>query len=311
MSQTTFSGPVISHAGFIGGLGARPAGKVFFVNANSGAAARNFERPWFDVDGQRVFSTIQEAIDTCVSSRGDIIWVARGGHEVTETVAFNKTGISVIIQGWGMSPYAQGEYNAIYAATSFTDGPVATITAPCYIYGLGFASRDTGATFWSGAAALIGGLGTAGPFGVHLHACRFPKWGYDNRIGLAIEGSSNCLIEECDFEGAFASGIYVQGACGHLTLRHNHFALMTNAITHGAFSDAGVNTQMFYGPGNVTVSPTKFLNTNGGAGLGTIFGNFFGTAHGASTYDLSVTNMESAGWHCVGNEYKTENPGPT
>ncbi len=293
------------------GLGA-PGGKVFFVNSNTGSAARNRERPWFnEIDGETGFDNLQAAIDACVDSRGDVIYVARGSETVTETVAFNKLGISVIGQTWGMNPYARGEYTALVADAGFTDGPVATITASCFIYGMGFASRDAGALFFSGAAALIGVPAAIGPFGVHMKACRFPKWGLTNRIGLSIEGSSNTLIEECDFEGAFASGIYIQGTAGHIQIRNNHFCLMTNAITFGEFSDVGVNSQLLMGPGNVTVSPTKFLNTNNKDGLGTVYGNFFGTAHGASTFDVDVTNMETGGWSCVGNEYKTENPGPT
>ena len=254
---------------------------------------------------------LQDAIDKTVSGRGDVIYVGAGGAEVTETVSFNKSGISVIAGHYGMSRRAMGEYHSIYAASTFTDGPVATITAPCYIDGLAFASRDTGATFWSGAAALIGGLGTAGPYGVHMNNCRFPKWGLDNRIGLAIEGSSNVEISNCGFEGAFASGIYVQGACGHLWLHDNDFSLATYAVTHGAFSDAGVNTQMKYGPGNVTIGPTKFLESGSNAVLGSIYGNFFGTAVGTSTNDLNVADMETLGLTCVGNEYATEGPGPT
>lgn len=254
--------------------------------------------------------TWQGAIDACVADKGDVIVALNAGKEVTEAVNFNKAGIRVTTMDYGLSPMPAGEYTSIYASAAFTDGPVANITAPCRIEGLAFASRDTGATFWSGAAALIGGLGTAGPYGVHLKRCRFPKWGLDNRIGVSIEGSSNCLVDRCDFEGAFDSGIYVQGACGHLQIKKCHFALPTYAITFGAFSDAGVNTQFLLGPGNVTVQPTKFLSGTANTGKGTIFGNYFATAVGAATFDQTLANVETAGWHCVDNGYKAEDPGP-
>jgi hypothetical protein len=237
--------------------------------------------------------------------------LVKRSETVSSTVTANKTGIHIIGCDLGMNPLSMGEYQALLAASTFTDGPVLTVTSPCRIRGMGFASRDTGATFYSGAAVLIGGLATALPFGVHMEYCRFPKWGLDNRIGLSIEGSSNVLIDLCDFEGAFASGIYVQGACGHLQIARSRFNLCTYSITHGDFSDAGVNTQLFYGPGNVTVSPTKFLDSNSKACKGTMFGNYFGTAVGTGTNDVNVADLETAGMACVGNEYATEDPGPT
>ncbi len=248
---------------------------------------------------------LEAAITAAVGGNGDLILLPRGGIEVSSSIAFNKSGVRVIAEDDGMAPYARGEFNGIFSALSFTDGPAATITAPCSIEGVAFVSRDTGATFFSGAACLIGGLATALPFGVHLKNCRFPKWGLDNRTGLAIEGSSNVLIEDSDFEGAFGAGIYVQGACGHLTVRNNHFNLCTYAIEHGTFSDAGVNTQFFYGPGNVTVGPTKGVKSNSSAALVTIFGNYWATPVN-STHDQSIDNMESDGYICAGNYYADE-----
>ena len=130
---------------------------------------------------------LQDAIDRTVDNRGDVIYVGQGGAPVTETVTFNKSGISVIAANFGIAPRASGEFHAIYAAAAFTDGPVATITAPCFIHGMGFASRDTGALFFDGAAVLVGGA-AAGAFGVHMKYCRFPKWGLANRIGLSFAG---------------------------------------------------------------------------------------------------------------------------
>jgi len=284
-----------------------PGGRVFYVNTNTAGAARNADRPWYVADETICFATLQAAIDACVSSRGDIIYVARGGYEVSATINVNKTGISIIGQTFGMPHESRGEYCSIYAAAAFTDGPVLTITDGCYISGLGFASRDVDATFFGGAAVLIGGA-AAGAYGVHMQYCRFPKWGFTNRIGLSIAGgaaTSNCCIEDCEFEGAFESGIYVQGAVGHITLRRNTFALCTYAITHGDFTDDGVNTQMLYGPGNVTVSPTRGIDTNSKACLGTVFGNYWGTAE-VATHDLSVDNTEVLGLKCVGNYYGDE-----
>lgn len=297
---THFSGQVIS--GNAGGVGGAPGGKTFYVNPGGGGAD-DIDVPWFLVDEVSCFSTLQGAIDTCVSSRGDVIYVKRGGETVTSTVNFNKTGISVIGQMWGMNPFARGEFAALLAATSFTDGPVATITSPCFIYGLGFASRDTGTTFFSGAAALIGGLATASPFGVHMKACRFPKWALDNRIGLAIEGSSDCLIEECDFEGVgndFDSGIYIQGGLQNLVIRNNHFRDCTYAVTMGAFAGGGPHFML--GPGNVC-EDSKLLDSGGNTATGIVFGNYLETATNATSYDATVGTLQGQGIQFSGNNY--------
>jgi len=288
-----------------------PGGRVFYVNNNTAGAARNADRPWYTADASVCFDNLPDAITACVAERGDSIYVARGGYETDATINVNKAGISIIGQTFGLPHESRGEYCSIYAAGTLTDAPVLRITEPCLIQGLGFISRDVGATYFYGAAVMIGG-NTQGAFGVHMRYCRFPKWGLDNRIGLSISGGgsatvSNCCIEDCEFEGAFASGIYIQGATGHITLRRNTFALCTYAITHGEFSDVGVNTQMMYGPGNVTVAPTKAIDTNSKACLGTIFGNYWATAvAGTATHDISIDDTETLGLKCVGNYYADE-----
>lgn len=246
--------------------------------------------------------TLQNAIDETVAGKGDIIVTLSGGHTVTETVAFNKSGIAVVALNRGLNPYVQGEFSSILADATFTDGPVATITAPCTIIGIGFAGRDTGATFYSGAACLIGGEATADPFGVHMKYCRFPKWGLDNRIGLAIEGSSDCLIEECTFEGvggAFDAGIYVQGATQNLEIRNNRFRQCTAAVQFGAF--AGGGPHIMYGPDNV-VEDGLVLDSQANAATGIVFGNYSELAAGSS-YDDSVATLQGQGIQFSGNNY--------
>lgn len=255
----------------------------------------------FTVDPS-ISGSLQTAIDASVSGNGDIIVVQRGEHSVTSTVNFNKSGIMVIRADYGVSPLAKGEYNPILADASFTDGPVATITKPCYIEGFAFASRDTGSTFYSGAALLIGGQATADPFGVHIRGCRFPKWGLDNRIGIAIEGSSDCLIEDCSFEGvgsALESGIYVQGATQNLTIRRNHFHSCTYAVTFGAFAGGGPHIVI---QENV-LEESKLLDAGGNAATGHVLGNWSEEATDTGTYDDTVTNEKSLGLDFSGNHY--------
>lgn len=248
--------------------------------------------------------TLQNAIDECVANRGDVIVWVGGGHEVTTPVLFNKAGITLIGSNRGYNRLAAGEGHAIYAAASLTDEPAAQITESCKIIEIGFASRDTGAQFFSGAGCLIGGEADATPFGVHMLNCRFPKWNLDNRTGLAIEGSSDCLIEECSFEGVganFDMGIYVQGAIQNLEVKACRFRQCTYAIEHGSMT--GGNGPHFFYHGNFC-EDSKMLNSNGLAALGLVADNFYETAKATTgTYDAAVDTLIGQGINFSGNHY--------
>lgn len=246
--------------------------------------------------------TLQNAIDACTANKGDIIIWVGGGHEVTATVDFDCAGITLIGSNRGFNRLAAGEGHAIYAGSNFTDGPVAQITEPCRIIEIGFASRDAGALFFSGAACLIGGEADATPFGVHMLNCRFPKWNLTNRIGLAIEGSSNVLVEECDFEGvgsAFAAGIYMQGAMQNLEVKACRFRQCTAAIKCGAFAGGGPHALIHQ---NI-VEDGKLLDTDGNAGTGLITNNFLETATDTASFDRNVATLQGVGWQISGNQY--------
>ena len=246
--------------------------------------------------------TVQAAIDLCESGRGDLVLVAEGGYVVTQTVSFNKAGITVAALGFGINPGVQGEFFAILANASFTDGPVATVTSPCRILGMGFASRDTGSLFFAGAAMLIGGLATASPFGVHVLGCRFPKWGLDNRIGIAVEGSSDILIEGCTFEGVssdFEMGIYVQGATQNITIRRNDFRQCEYAVEYGAFAGGGPHALIHE---NIC-EDSKLLNSNGNTAPTHVAGNWLETATDAASYDATVATLQGQGIQFSDNHY--------
>ncbi len=257
---------------------------------------------------------LQAAIDASVAGNGDHIFVERGGHTVTSTINFNKSGISVFAVDDGLAPLARGEFNPILSDASFTDGPAATITAPCHIRGMGFASRDTGATFFSGAACLIGGLATAAPFGVWLESCRFPKWALDNRYGLAIEGSSDCLVDRCGFEGVgsdFEGGIYMQGATANLEIADCRFTDCDYAMVFGTITGGGPGPDLDFHGNRVLGADSKGINTNAQTGRGIIWNNYFNTDQGASTFDRTTDQLDTQGFQLIGNYYKDESTGPT
>lgn len=295
-----------------------PGGRLFLVNTNTASAARNADRPWFNVaqsagrtvpstGGITVFDDLQEAIDACVDSRGDRIVIARGYVAVTETLAFNKTGITVMAQDFGGYRPAMGEYTAIVSADTFTDGPAATITAPCTIVGLGFVGRDTGTSFWEGASCLIGGLATAAPYGVHLYQCRLPTWNYGTQFGISIEGSSDCMVEECLFEGVttdLVAGIYLQGAAQNIKIHRNTFADCDYALELGAFAGGGPYLDFAFN--TVLGADSKGVNTNANTAIGNIRKNDFNTATDTGTYDRTVDQLDDQGLQCIGNSYKDD-----
>lgn len=243
-----------------------------------------------------------DAIDQAVSGNGDVIVLDTGAVDVTDTIEFNKSRLTVISAFAGVNPLVAGEYTSLLANASFTDGPVAKVTAPTRFIGVGFVSRDVGATFFDGAALLLGGDGDANPFGVHLLGCRFPKWGLDNRIGVAIEGSTDVLIEECSFEGvgsALEAGIYVQGACQNLTIRRNQFRQCTAAIQAGAFAGGGPH---LLAHDNI-VEDGKLFDSQGNSGTGLFANNFLETATDTGSYDRAVATLQGDGWQFSGNHY--------
>lgn len=241
------------------------------------------------------------AILQAVAGNGDVILIPRGGIEVSSTVVFAKSGLRVIAVDDGMNPLIRGEFNGIFSAAGFTDGPAVQVTAPTSFDGIAFVSRDTGALFFSGAALLLGGVGDANPFGVHLNNCRFPKWGLDNRIGIGIDGSSDCLIENCTFEGGgadFDSGIYLQGASQNIVIRNNIFRQCTSALVCGAFAGGGPHLLF----ARNYVEDGKLVDTAGNTGNGLIAGNYSELSAGNS-YDAAVATLQGRGWQLSGNHY--------
>ncbi len=246
--------------------------------------------------------SLQDAIDETVAGNGDVIICKPGAFDITTTVLFNKAGIRVMASGPTRNPLVRGEYHALLSNASFTDGPVAKISAPCVIEGMGFVSRDNGGLFFAGAALLIGGDADANPFGVQILGCRFPKWGLDNRIGIGIEGSSDVLVEDCTFEGVTSdleSGIYVQGATQNLVIRRNLFRSCTYAITHGVFAGGGPHGMYQEN----TLEDSKLLEAQGNAATGIVAGNWLETATNATSYDDTVGALQALGIQFAGNHY--------
>ena len=253
--------------------------------------------------GDRVgkpLKTMQAAINKCVAGRGDVILRFPGGEEISTTVAFNKSGITVRCVDYGCQPMAHGETHSMYSAATHTDEPVAIITERCVIDGMGFVSRDSNTLFYGGAALLIGGEADAGPFGVHILNCRFPKWGLDNSKGIAIEGASDTRIEGCGFEGVgsdFTVGIYAQGAVENLDIIGNTFRDCTTAIVFGAFAGGGPDAVIAHNK----FFKVAFSSPNAAPAL--ICDNWLMTATDGTSYTLTVDQCNALGVQFADNHY--------
>jgi len=296
---TTFKGPVFSGGGFVGGgISGAPAGKTFYVNTNT-SGARNSDRPWYDVDGTTVFLTHQAAIDACVDDRGDIIYVARSYAAVSTPVLFNKAGITMVGQDYGMPGLEKGEYFTIDNTTG--GAPAATISKPCAIYGLGFHTAWTGGT----SSNILCDWASGWPGWLHMAHCRIMNWGTATVYGINFEAGANCVVEKNTFEGTagqkFTAGIAFGGSPTNNpiqdTVEDNRFRDCTYAIEH---KDGTPQNFLYH---NNKVIDGKLLNSKSAAADGLVSGNWLETATDTGSYDVSVATMQGNGLNFSGNNY--------
>ncbi len=272
--------------------------KEFFVDSGNG----DDDNP--GVTPRKAKKSSQAAINLCVAGRGDTITRLPGGEAVTTPVLFNKSGITYRAVNYGANPQAKGEIFSIYNTTA--DEFAGIITERCKIEGIGFASEDSRATFFYGAALMVGNTpDDALPFGVHIKNCRFPKWGMDNRIGLALQGPTDILVEGCSFEGVggdLEAGIYLQGAAQNVNIFNNIFRECTYAIEFGAFAGGGPECII---KGNI-MQDSKFLSVPAaGALTGSLLDNWSPYATDGTTYSDTVNALQALGLVFSGNHYAT------
>ena len=145
-------------------------GRIFYVDEDSTGAMTGSDS-YGGLSPDDSFGTLQAAIDACTNDYGDLIICKAATQTVTEAVAFNKKGITVMAEPIGYPDIAKGERFMIYG--SHTDGPAGIITAPCKIIGMGFCGSEA-----AGGSLEING--TTGGFGggnfVQLYNVRFSHW---------------------------------------------------------------------------------------------------------------------------------------
>lgn len=257
-----------------------------------------------------VFTSLQAAIDECVADRGDLIIVGRGSHSVSTMVDINKRGITIAAANFGMPPGMSGETFTVNAASTLTSGPVATITDPCHIIGLGFAGRDLASSSLLIDCEESGGY--SGGF-IHLESCRFSCWYGAIDYGIKMIGGAGNFIDRCYFDGLFggfdvgAIGCFndVGGqACAHLRIEGCKFSSVGSgkaAIVHAAGSvPANVlykSNTMDSGWGSLGV----FLDNNNVASTGMACDNWLG---GLANQGAAFTNMTNSTLKYADNHYE-------
>ena len=274
-------------------------GKVFYVNPATGGAD-DYDTQFPDIDGITCFSTHQGAIDACVSNRGDLIIVKRGYEAVTTPVLFNKAGITMVAQGFGMPPREQGEYFCIDCSS----GPAAILSLPCHIKGLGFHTSDTGT---KSCNMRVDGDTSGWPGWYHIEDCRFPNWGTATEYGINFEGGANSLVSSCTFEGTsggqkFAAGIAYGGGSSTNPIQNEvdncRFRSCDYAIEH---VDGSPQKFLYH---SSFVVDGKRLNSNGALGDGNLCNWYLETAATATASDdVSIADLKTGGINCSGNHY--------
>ena len=275
-------------------------GSTFYVDYTNGDDDNNGERP------QTAFKSSQAAIDACTDNYGDVIIRLPGTETVTTSVLFNKKGIvyKALDVGYG---FGKGERFVIYG--THTDGPAATISAPCRIEGIGFCGSQA-----AGASLLVDGStgGFSGGNFWELSNCRFSHWGIAKAYCLLNQGGSDGLIEKCMFDGytgytTAAIGLDDSGANGVLALRiiDNEFVNIGAGKYCIQLVDSAVHFRMSRIQGNVNVGSAKFANFNGATGDGftIVCDNYTGAATDTGSYNTAVATLQAAGFQFSNNHY--------
>ena len=262
--------------------------------------------------------TLQAAIDLTVADRGDLIIRMRGYDAPATTVNFNKQGITVMAESFGMNKRAQGEFFATDPASS--TGPAARITKGCTILGLGFFGVQASGDNFTAAVILDGSGGDTDAYGTHFVDCRFGNWNRASvNYGIYNQGAGNCRVEHSHFVGGDAqvldAGILLDnhitaggGRPCELDIHECYFEDCTYAIEQVAGSPTkrslwDRNHMGWNVPGAAEV---RFIH-QGSASTCTVQVQGNWNSKGISdAYSHSIGDMETAGFRLSGNYYKAD-----
>lgn len=307
MGATHLSGPLFVDGGIASGQGPLIAGKTFFVNPAAGGTD-DVDSPFPEVDEALCFSTLQGAIDACVADRGDWIWVKRGSESISTMLDINKRGITIAAANFGMPMGMAAEAFTCYSASTLTSGPVATITDPCRIIGIGFAGRDT--TTESLLIDCEESGGYSGGF-TELIGVRISCWYGAMTYGIKQIGGAGNHFVNCYFDGLFggfgtaAIGFFndTGGQAPAHTLVEDCFfeSVATYAIAHAVGS---LPVNFVYRKNHLIAgwaAQGKFLNNNSVTAYGQLEENYLAPLANASA---AYTNLDATHTGLANNHYQ-------
>jgi hypothetical protein len=282
-------------------------GETFYTREEAVKALRpNPDSELFIADPTDGASALNTAIGKCVADRGDVVLVLPGSHNVTAPALFNKRGITVVSAELGMAEV--GEKFTVSAHSSYTDGPVGVVSAPCRIVGLGFAGRsleeeslliDSG-----GAGGFSGGFSS-------LEYCRFSAWFGAIDAGVRMKGGALNHLLGCSFDGLFGgfgtaaiigenSGAIAPAFTRIQGCRFSGVGSGKHAVVHAAGSvPVGVNYLSNVMDAGFSGDIGKFLDNNNVASTGLIADNWLGglANKGAAFENLTNSDLKFADNH--------------
>ena len=285
-------------------------GRIFYVDEDS-TGFQTGSDSYGGLEPDDSFATLSKAISACDDWRGDLIICKAATQTVTSAVDFNVKGLTVMSESMGMAPGEKGERFCIYG--SHTDGPAATISAPCRIIGMGFCGSEA-----AGASLEIDG--TSGAFDggnfYHVSGCRFSHWGIAKAYCVLINAGSAGVIEDCMFDGYMtgyttaAIGLDDVGSNGVLSvvIRNNRFVNVGSGKYCIAAVDSSIHWRFSLVDHNYNVGNAKFINFNESLdsfGSTLICDNYTGGATDTGVYNEAVSNIQGDGFQFSNNHYDT------
>lgn len=304
--MTALGNTVDNIAGVIGGL----TGKVFYAKKSTDSDYGTFkdEKGTYPDDGKaKVYPTIQEAINACRDSLGDIVVVCPGKW-TEQSYIVGKDALKIVAgtRGW------ENQMRPGDAATnySFTPGGGTAAGGASFmimsrnveITGFLFDGGGGYTGVYVGDGDVITGLGytnkNSGSCWIHHNVFR---GGSEGQYGIVLDGSSaNGLIENNIFERHTAASVYVGGYSSRsnqqVIIRDNEFYAGNASYGVYVYSISGGNVGTLI-KGNSFRDGSSLAFTYAvccnGAGVSAIVGNWFACANTlyAQTTDWTSGNF--------------------
>ncbi len=298
--------------------GVAQTGQVYYIDPISGSDNNAGDA------SDHAKETGQAAINLTEADNGDTIVRMRGYSADDDTWNFNKQGITMIAQDFGMNYQGQGEFFGTDPTN--TDGPAARITKGCTIIGIGFFGNQATGDDRTAAVQLDGSGAATDAYGTHLLGCRFGNWERAGvNYGIINQGAAAVLVEECSFSGGATTNVLDAGIlhdesstggggrpgeinCYHNTYRHCTYA---HEVVSGSRVVNSTWEREVMGFNAVADAWVKMLKLNVLGGGGAVHGALladcrFATGVDTGTFSHALSDLVTEGYQFSGNTYGTD-----